>query len=234
MGAHLNKSLEGIGMTSSRVREKMVEIIESEGVSNVEVLEAMGAVPRHVFVDSAISHRSYENISLPIGWEQTISQPLTVARITEIVLDALIKLKMSRHKILEIGGGCGYQAAILAQLFKEVYSAERVSSLYTRAIANINKLGQNNIHFSYRDGYEGWSDEAPFDAIIVSAAATNIPQTLVKQLGANGCLVVPIGNETKQRLTLVLVEDGKTSVKELDEVVFVPLLKGLVDGTSHD
>lgn len=222
-----NKSLDGVGMTSTRVRQKMVDVLQRDGITNAEVLDAMGKVPRHVFVDSAISHRSYENIPLPIGWEQTISQPFTVARITEIVLDALASLNIPRSKILEVGGGCGYQAAILAGLFDKVYSLERISTLYDRAVANISKLGINNIHFSHKDGYEGWDDEAPFNAIIVSAAAPYIPESLVQQLGSNGCMVIPVGGENAQKLNLVIVENGNSTVERLDHVIFVPMVGGL-------
>ncbi|MBE8182722.1 MAG: protein-L-isoaspartate(D-aspartate) O-methyltransferase [Candidatus Portiera sp.] len=234
MNRDSNKALDGTGMTSSRVREKMVEMLEKEGVRNTEVLDAMGKVPRHIFVDSAISHRSYENIPLPIGWQQTISQPLTVARITEIVLDAMVTLKARRHRILEVGGGCGYQASVLSGLFNEVYAVERINSLYTRAVANINKLGQKNIHLAHKDGFEGWEEKAPFDAIIVSAATSSVPKNLLKQLAPNACLVVPIGDGVRQKLTLVLANNGKVSTKNFDEVVFVPMLEGLKNVSAND
>ena len=234
----LNKELDGIGMTSARVRDKMVETLQAEGISNPAVLKAMREVPRHIFVDSAISHHAYENIPLPIGWEQTISQPYTVARITELVLEGLESfqgpVKGSCNKVLEIGGGCGYQSAILSTLFKEVYAVERVGPLYMRALENIKKIGAKNINLAHKDGYEGWEDKAPFDAIIVSAATSEIPKALIGQLAQVSCLILPRGNEILQRLTLVLMDDGEKTVVEHDRVIFVPLLEGLRNASSND
>ena len=230
----LNKELDGSGMTSARVRDKMVETLQAEGISNPAVLKSMREVPRHIFVDSAISNRAYENIPLPIGWEQTISQPYTVARITELILEGLESSKASRNKVLEIGSGCGYQSAILATLFKEVYAVERVGPLYARSLENIKKIGAKNINFSHKDGYEGWEDKAPFDAIIVSAATSEIPKALMGQLAQSSCLILPRGNESLQRLTLVLMNDGEKTVIEHDNVVFVPLLEGLRNAPPND
>ena len=216
----------GSGMTSSRARLRLIEQLRDDGIKNEEVLNAMSEVPRHIFVDSGISHRAYENIALPIGWKQTISQPYTVARITEITLNGLTKIGGSFNKVLEIGCGCGYQSAILSYLFKQVYAVERIAPLLEKAKQNIKQLNINNIKLAHRDGNMGWKEEQYFDAIIISAATDKIPEELSKQISYKGCIVLPLGEEKSQQLKFVTFNNGKAEISSYDGVLFVPLLEG--------
>ena len=217
----------GSGMTSSRARLRLIEQLRDDGIKNEEVLNAMSEVPRHIFVDSGISHRAYENIALPIGWKQTISQPYTVARITEITLNGLSKIGGSFNKVLEIGCGCGYQSAILSYLFKQVYAVERIAPLLEKAKQNIKQLNINNIKFAHRDGNMGWKEEQYFDAIIISAATDKIPEELSKQISYKGCIVLPLGGGESQQLKFVTFNNGKAETSSYDGVLFVPLLEGI-------
>jgi protein-L-isoaspartate(D-aspartate) O-methyltransferase len=201
----------GIGFTSQRTRDRMVERLREKGVRDEVVLAAMGAVPRHLFVDEALASRAYEDTALPIGFEQTIS--------------TLRQGKDSLGKVLEIGTGCGYQAAVLAQLAKEVYSIERISGLLDRARANLRPLRIGNLRLTHGDGSDGLASAAPFDSIISAAAAAELPPALKSQLAVGGRLIAPIGVRDQ---TLLLVERTKTGFTEqwLDAVRFVPLRAG--------
>ena len=218
-----SKQHQGIGMTSQRTRERMVQRLGDEGIANLRVLEAMLHVPRHLFVDEAFAQRAYEDAALPIAFNQTISQPLIVARMTEILVSALPDCT---PKILEIGTGCGYQTAILARLFDHVYSIERISSLLDKTKARLSLLGIANLSMKCADGSFGWSQHAPFDGILITAAAPEVPQALVKQLSDGGVLVVPEG--TKQQVLRVYRKiGGSLEVQNLEPVRFVPLLGGV-------
>ena len=209
-------------MTSQRTRERMVQRLGDLGIANLRVLEAMLHTPRHLFVDEAFAHRAYEDVALPIAFNQTISQPYIVARMTEVLMAAMPE----QPRILEIGTGCGYQTAVLARLVQHVYSIERISPLLERTRQRFRELGIANITLKCADGSFGWSQHAPFDGIIVTAAAPVVPEALVKQLSPGGRLVLPEGGRV-QKLKIYRKKDGQLVVNELDEVRFVPLLGGV-------
>jgi protein-L-isoaspartate(D-aspartate) O-methyltransferase len=212
--------LSGIGMTSQRTRARLLERLREQGIGNEEVLAAMGAVPRHIFVDEALASRAYEDTALPIGFGQTISHPFTVARMTEILFaDA------RPEKVLEIGTGCGYQAAVLSRLAKEVFTVERIAPLMAKARKHLQELRVNNVRFKHSDGGMGLPEAAPYDAILVTAAATHVPHDLLGQLKPGGRLVIPVGAREQR---LVLIEHMGTEYREttLEAVRFVPLLAG--------
>lgn len=217
-----SQKIQGIGMTSQRTRERMVQRLGDLGISNLLVLEAMLSTPRHLFIDEALSHRAYEDVALPIAFNQTISQPYIVARMTEVLLTGL----PDQAKVLEIGTGCGYQTAILARLFRHVYSIERISPLLEKTKARLRELKVANITLKCADGSYGWSQEAPFDGIIVTAAAPVVPEALLKQLAEGGTLVIPEG-ERHQMLRVYRKIDGKVLSENLEAVRFVPLLGGV-------
>jgi len=210
----------GIGMTSQRTRSRMIERLREKGIRDELVLAAMNSVPRHMFVEEAISHFAYDDKSLPIGHAQTISQPYIVARMIEVLRDG-----KQLNRVLEIGTGCGYQAAVLAQVVREVYSVERIFPLHERALHTLKELRINNVISSYADGGLGLPDAAPFDGIIMAAAATHIPQALLDQLAVGGRMVLPLG---AQEQTLHLIERDAQGFREssLETVKFVPLLMG--------
>jgi len=212
----------GIGMTSQGTRDRLVKTLRREGIKDERVLKAITQVPRHEFVDEALSSRAYENTALPIGQSQTISQPWIVARMTEALLD-----DGKPEKVLEVGTGSGYQAAILAHLVPKVFSVERIDELLKFARRRFHALRLNNIFVRYADGHLGWPSQAPFDGIMVTAAAQSVPQELLEQLGVGGLLVIPIEKTGQQRLVTVRrLEDGFEET-DLGAVVFVPLLSGL-------
>jgi len=213
----------GTGMTSPRTRARMVERLREQGIADARVLDAMAAVPRHLFVDEALASRAYEDSALPIGFGQTISQPYVVARMIEV----LINEKMP-GKILEVGTGCGYQAAVLAHLFAEVYSIERLRELHERARANLRALRLKNLRLAHGDGAAGLEKAAPFDAIIVAAAARELPQALLRQLARGGRMVLPLREPGAEAQRLVLIERSGAGYTEtaLDPVRFVPLQPG--------
>ncbi|MCF7987408.1 MAG: protein-L-isoaspartate(D-aspartate) O-methyltransferase [Methylovulum sp.] len=213
--------LQGIGMTSQRIRERMVKRLSEQGISDSRVLDAMCHTPRHIFVDEALASRAYEDTALPIGFNQTISQPYIVARMTELLLHS-----NKPKKVLEIGTGCGYQTAILAKLVDQVFSVERILPLQKKAKDHLWDLKLKNISFSYGDGGLGWSDYAPFDGILVSAAPLSIPEQLLQQLSIGGVMVIPVGTNQKQVLQRVTRTSESFSVEELDIVSFVPFLSG--------
>jgi protein-L-isoaspartate(D-aspartate) O-methyltransferase len=211
----------GIGMTSQRTRDRLVQRLRDEGITNERVLKVIRDTPRHLFVDEALASRAYEDTALPIGYNQTISQPYMVAAMTDQII------KENPQKVLEIGTGSGYQAAVLAQLVPRVYTVERIEPLARQARQRFRKLGLRNIRASYSDGTEGLPEFAPYDAIITTAAAESIPQALLDQLSPDGGrLVIPVGGRGSQTLTLVTRNADKFTYQELDLVVFVPLLSG--------
>ncbi|MGH8691722.1 MAG: protein-L-isoaspartate(D-aspartate) O-methyltransferase [Burkholderiales bacterium] len=215
------KSASGVGMTSERTRRRMVERLREQGVRDERVLAAMAAVPRHLFVEEALASRAYEDTALPIGFGQTISQPYVVARMIEALIE-----KQPPKRVLEIGTGCGYQAAVLAQLFPEVYSIERIKGLLERARANLLGLRLANLRLAHGDGYAGLESAAPFQSIIVAAAARSMPQELLRQLAPGGRMVLPLGSGGAQRLLLVERSGRGFIESELDAVRFVPMEAG--------
>lgn len=216
-------NLRGIGMTSQRTRDRLLERLIDSGIKSMEVLDVMRSTPRHIFLDEALSHRAYEDVSLPIGHNQTISQPYVVARMTEAIFRS-----GPVDRVLEIGTGCGYQTAVIAKLATDVYSVERIKPLLDKAKKNLRTLGLRNIRFSHGDGCEGWSRHAPFDAIIAAAAPKNIPRGLLSQLKEGGRLVIPVGGDDAQELQLVTRRGDDYITETLGAVRFVPLLMGQV------
>jgi protein-L-isoaspartate(D-aspartate) O-methyltransferase len=208
-------------MTSQRTRARMIERLREQGIRNEAVLAAMAAVPRHVFVEEALASRAYEDTALPLGMGQTISQPYVVARMIELLLNG----RSGLGRTLEVGAGCGYQAAVLAQLTKEVYALERLAPLLEKAKANMRKLQQFNVRLKHADGQFGLPEAAPYDSIIVAAASPQIPQALLAQLGDGGRLVLPVG-AVEQYLSFVERTPAGFVETRLDGVRFVPLLSG--------
>ena len=216
-----NQKREGIGMTSMRTRRRLIDRLRSEGIGNEKVLTAMLDTPRHLFIDEAMAHKAYEDTALPIGQNQTISQPFIVALMTELVLDNGNPVK----KILEIGTGCGYQTAILSQLVQWVFSIERIGSLQSEAKQRLLDLGYRNTSYLNGDGFQGWESNQPFDGIVVTAAPEVIPQALLDQLSIGGRLVIPVGGE-EQRLRIVTRTQWGYEEQQREAVRFVPMLKG--------
>jgi protein-L-isoaspartate(D-aspartate) O-methyltransferase len=217
------KSLaHGIGMTSQRTRDRLVMRLRDGGIRSVAVLDVIRKTPRHLFVDEALASRAYEDTALPIGYNQTISQPFVVAAMTELVIAAL------PQRVLEVGTGSGYQAAVLAQLVPKVYTVERIEPLVKLARQRFRQLGLSNIRAAHSDGTVGLPDFAPFDAIIVTAASEIIPEALLEQLAPDGGrLVIPVGGRDAQTLTLITRTEEGIERMSLDPVVFVPLLNGI-------
>ena len=213
---------QGIGMTSQRTRERMVQRLGDLGISNLRVLEAMLHVPRHLFVDEAFAQRAYEDAALPIAFNQTISQPYIVARMTEQLVNAL----PDKPRVLEIGTGCGYQTAVLARLVNHVFTIERISPLLEKTKARLASLSILNVTLKCADGNFGWSQFSPFDGILITAAAPQVPSALVKQLSEGGILVVPEG-ANQQVLRVYRKTGDKLEVQNLEAVRFVPLLDGV-------
>jgi len=210
----------GIGMTSQRTRMRMVQRLREQGVADELVLGALAEVPRHIFVDEALAHRAYEDIALPIGFGQTISNPWVVARMLE-----LARAGGPLDKVLEIGTGCGYQAAVLSRLARQVYSVERISQLLMRARRNLRELRITSVRVKHADGHLGLKEGAPYDAIVMAAAATHVPEALLTQLGPGGRLVMPLGSR-EQLLTLITREGDGFTTQSLEPVRFVPLIPG--------
>ena len=221
---------KSVNLNYQRARKALVEEISSKGISDLRVLEAFLNTPRHLFIDGAFSSRAYQDMSLPIGYHQTISQPFVVARMIELILKGNIFDKAPLGTILEIGTGCGYQTAILSNFCRKVFSIERISPLAERAKNNLKSAGVKNFLIRCADGSLGWPTFKKFDAIICSAVSSNIPEPLVKQLEVSGKLICPIGNEKDQNLILV-EKKSRTEItkKVLDSVLFVPMLSGIVD-----
>ena len=230
--ATMNKESErakGRGMTSQRARDRLVPMLQEQGVRDMLVLMAIRQGPRHLYVDEALASRAYENNALPIAAGQTISQPFIVARMTELLLEK------SPKKVLEVGTGSGYQASVLAQLVPEVYTVERIERLYQKASDLFDELGYENIHCQYSDGGWGWPDEAPFDAIIVTAAPEEVPDELLQQLKPGGQLVIPVGGQgdLQQLRRVTRIDDGTGELQieseDFGSVVFVPMIQGEVE-----
>ncbi len=211
----------GIGMTSARTRGRMVERLREEGIRDEMVLAAMGAVPRHLFVDQALESRAYEDTALPIGFGQTISSPYVVARMAELARNG-----RELGRVLEVGLGCGYQAAVLARLAREVVSVERIASLVGRTRGRLRELRINNVRPKHGDGMQGVRDFAPYDAIVVAAAFGAVPEALKQQLADGGRLVMPLGGQS-QSLCVVDRQGDEFVERRLEEVKFVPLLPGV-------
>ena len=217
-----NNDRRGIGMTSARTRDRLVQRLKDNGIRSNTVLEQIRNVPRHLFVDEALASRAYEDTALPIGLGQTISQPYIVARMTEALLDGFVGEKM-----LEIGTGCGYQTAILAPLVKKIYTVERIPDLLRRAKQRLRELDIYNVQFRPGDGWEGWSKYAPYDAILVAAAAPTLPEQLLAQMMPEGRLIMPVGPAGQQELLMVVRKNDHYERISLGPVSFVPLVQGL-------
>ena len=215
------RDVAGIGMTSQRTRARMVERLRADGITDETVLAAMGAVPRHLFVEEALASRAYDDDALPIGFSQTISQPYVVARMIEA-----LRAGRELGRVLEIGTGCGYQAAVLARLATEVYSIERIAPLLAKARANLRGLRLGNLRLKHADGNLGLPEAAPFDSIILAAAARQLPQALLQQLSPGGRMILPFGT-SKQVLRLVERTRSGYNETTLDAVRFVPMLTGV-------
>ena len=215
------QAIRGIGMTSARTRDRLVQRLHESGIKSVEVLEQIRNVPRHLFVDEALASRAYEDTALPIGLGQTISQPYVVARMTEALLDGL-----KGARVLEIGTGCGYQTAMLAPLVKDIYSVERIPELLRKTKQRLRSLDIYNVHYRLGDGWEGWPKYAPYDGIIVAAAADALPEKLLQQLEPGGRLVIPVGPAGRQELVKVSKRDDRFEQESLGLVSFVPLVHG--------
>jgi len=216
-----DRNIRGIGMTSARTRDRLVDRLKENGIRSTAVLEQIRNVPRHLFVDEALSSRAYEDTALPIGLGQTISQPYVVARMTEALLD-----NFTGENVLEIGTGCGYQTAVLAPLVKKIYTVERIRDLYQKARKRLRELEIYNVQFRPGDGWEGWPKYAPYDAIMVAAAAPELPQKLLEQLAPGGRLIMPVGPAGRQDLTMMTRLDDHYEQVSLGAVSFVPLVKG--------
>ncbi len=217
------QEIQGAGMTSPRTRERLVERLREQGIQNERVLDLMRRVPRHLFIEEALAHRAYEDTSLPIGFGQTISQPWVVARMTE----ALIEHGLDGGVCLEIGTGCGYQTAVLAELCTMVVSIERVEALQAKTRERLQRLGLSNCRLQLADGMLGWPKGAPYKAILAAAAPRQIPKALLDQLAVPGGLVIPVGGGETQELRLVLRSEQGFKEKSLGVVKFVPMLGGI-------
>lgn len=214
--------LSGVGMTSQRTRLRMVERLRAQGIRDETVLAAMAEVPRHIFVDEALASRAYEDIALPLGFGQTISSPHTVARMTE-----LARAGQPLARVLEIGTGCGYQTAVLARIAEQVYSMERIAALARRARRNLRAAGIGNVHLRHGDGRCGMPGVAPFDAIVLTAAAGLVPEELLAQLRVGGRMVLPMAEAEVQRLCVIERTAKGYHERRLESVRFVPLLPGV-------
>ncbi|HKZ73088.1 MAG TPA: protein-L-isoaspartate(D-aspartate) O-methyltransferase [Steroidobacteraceae bacterium] len=211
----------GIGMTSARTRDRLVQRLREQGIANLAVLDRIRNVPRHIFVDEALGSRAYEDTALPIGFGQTISQPYIVARMTEALLEG-----GPLASVLEIGTGCGYQTAVLAPLVGKLYTIERIEPLIARARQRLKELGVRNVRFRHGDGSLGWKAHAPFDGILAAAAPLTVPDALLKQLQIGGRLIVPVGPEGEQELLRFTRREQRIDKESLGAVAFVPLLGG--------
>ncbi len=212
----------GIGMTSARTRDRLVQRLRDQGITNLTVLDRIRNLPRHIFMDEALASRAYEDIALPIGFGQTISQPYIVARMTEALLDG-----PALEQVLEVGTGCGYQTAVLAPLVDRIYTIERIEGLQKRARLRLKELGIRNVRFKVGDGSVGWRTQAPFDGILVAAAPLVVPEELIEQLAVGGRLIVPAGPEGRQQLLSIVRTEQGIEKRVLAEVSFVPLVGGV-------
>ena len=218
----MSLDIEGIGMTSQRARDRLATALIEMGIQSKPILDVIRKIPRHFFIDEALASRAYENTALPIGFNQTISQPYIVAKMTEV----LVKNK-ELENVLEIGTGCGYQTVVIAQFAKYVYTVERIDGLLIRARERFQKLNCNNIRTKHSDGNIGWSAHGPYDGIIVAAAPVGVPKALVEQLAMDGRLVIPVGKPGKQKLLLITRTEYDYTEQYIDSVSFVPMLAGI-------
>ena len=214
-------SRQGIGMTSQRTRERLTQRLMDQGITQFEVLEAIRSVPRHLFVDEALAHRSYEDTALPIGYGQTLSQPYVVARMSELAL-----ARGRPKKVLELGSGSGYQTAILASLVDEICAIERIKPLLERARKQLRALRVRNVRLRHGDGLDGWSSEAPFDLILGAAAPERLPTQLLEQLTPGGRLILPVGGERQQLIMVTATAEGYVE-EVIEKVNFVPMVRGV-------
>lgn len=214
--------ISGIGMTSARTRERLIQRLQDQGIRDERVLDRIRNVPRHLFVDEALASRAYEDTALPIGFGQTISQPFIVARMTEQLLAG-----GPLAKVLEIGTGCGYQTAVLSPLVGEIYSVERIAAILGRARRTLRELKVRNANFRHADGAVGWAARAPFDGILMTAAPHAVPTALFDQLAIGGRLIAPVGPDAKQELLRYTKTEKRLERESLGAVSFVPLLSGL-------
>jgi len=221
MSSTLSRSAAGLGMASERTRLRMVARLREQGITDEVVLSAMAQVPRHLFVEEALASRAYEDTALPIGFGQTISQPYVVARSCQ-----LARSGKPIELALEIGGGCGYQAAVLARLAREVYTIERIGALAAKARQTLSSVGVNNVKVRNADGREATSNVVLFDAILVAAGGATVPQNLLTLMADGGRMVIPLGSPERQRLTLVIRNGDNLQQQAFDDVVFVPLKSG--------
>ena len=212
---------QGIGMTSARTRDRLVQRLRDQGIRDEAVLEQIRNVPRHLFVDEALASRAYEDTALPIGLGQTISQPYVVARMTEALLDGF-----EGETVLEVGTGCGYQTAVLAPLVKKIYTIERIPELLRRARQRLRELDIYNVQFKPGNGWDGWAKYAPYDGIIVTAAPDRVPEKLLQQLAPGGRLIIPVGPQGVQDLAMITNCNDHYEQVSLGAVSFVPLVKG--------
>ena len=224
----MSRDIEGRGMTSRRTRDRLVARLRDRGIVHEGVLEAIGAIPRHIFVDEALAQRAYEDSALPVGHGQTLSQPYVVALMTQTLL------ARSPKRILEVGTGTGYQTAVLSGLAHRIFSIERIEALLTRAQARLQSLQFTNIRYRLGDGYEGWPAESPFDAILVTAAPREVPEILLDQLADNGRLILPVGGDDVQELRVIDRHGDQYSTATVEHVRFVPLLKGVRQTKTGD
>ncbi len=220
MTAVSSVDLNGIGMTSRRTRERLVQRLREQGIRDQQVLDVMSTTPRHLFLDEAMAHRAYEDTALPIGYQQTLSQPYIVARMTELLL-----ADGPRSNVLEIGTGSGYQTAVLAQLVGQVHSVERIKPLLDKARPRMRQLKLRNVQLRHSDGTLGWADKGPFDGILSAAAPEEIPRELLAQLAPGGRLVIPVGGQT-QHLQVVCRRPEGFVTEIVEAVRFVPLRPG--------
>lgn len=216
-------NLEGIGMTSRRTRDRLIARLREQGIQNEAVLDVVRETPRHIFIDEALSHRAYEDTALPIGFNQTISQPYIVARMTELLLK-----EGPLQRVLEVGTGSGYQTAILAQLVGQVFSVERIRPLQEKARSRLQLLQLRNVQLMHTDGGMGWPGKAPFDGILAACAPEQVPQELLKQLAVGGRLVIPVGGMSQQLKLIKKVSEENFSTQVVEGVKFVPLLSGTI------
>ena len=216
----------GIGMTSARTRDRLVQRLREQGIHDLRVLERIRNLPRHIFVDEALASRAYEDTALPIGWGQTISQPYIVARMTQALLSGGLPAK-----VLEVGFGCGYQTAVLAPFAEKIFAVERVEPLVARTRQRLKELQIGNVRLRHGDGMKGWPSQAPFDGIIVAAAPLAVPTALVQQLAVGGRLIVPVGPDGQQQLLRITRREQGLKQEVLEKVAFVPLLAGVTGGS---
>jgi len=214
---------QGIGMTSKRTRDRLIARLREQGVSDVAVLEVMAETPRHLFIDEALSHKAYEDTALPIGFNQTISQPYTVAKMTELLL-----AQGARDRVLEVGTGSGYQTAVLALLCQQVFSVERILPLQQRAASRLEQLGISNVELYHTDGGMGLPSKGPFDAIMVTAAPQTVPEELKQQLAIGGVMIIPVGGDEQNLMRIERRGQNSFDSQIVESVRFVPLLQGTI------